>query len=94
MAATGAQIRSILLGVMVFKTVPMPKKATTNQIPIFEMDCSCGKISSAFDNTIVRIKSKTKIFMTATNRILGGYLPGYFPPMEAAPHGSPAAKHP
>jgi hypothetical protein len=92
--ATGAQIRSILLGVIVFKTVPILKKATTNHIPILENGNSCGKIKSALDNTITAIKHNTSRLMTATTLIFGGYFPGYLPPKDASPQGTPAAKHP
>lgn len=91
---TGAQMRSILLGVIVFKTVPMPKNTITIHIPMFEIDFSCGKSKSACDKTIAAIKLNMIIFMIATTLILGGYFPGYFPPIDAAPHGIPAAKHP
>lgn len=36
MKATGAQIRSILLGVIEFMTDPSSKKTTTNKIAMFE----------------------------------------------------------
>ncbi|WP_448376303.1 hypothetical protein [Fervidobacterium sp.] len=36
---------------------------------------------------------RTNIFITATLRIFGGYLPGNFPPIDAAPQGRPAARH-
>jgi hypothetical protein len=92
--ATGAHMRSILLGVIVFITVPIEKNTTMNQIPIFETDFRCGKSKLALDNTIVAIKHKSIILIIATTLIFGGYLPGYFPPIDASPHGTPAAKHP
>ena len=91
---TGAQIRSILLGVIVFKTVPTLKNATTNQIPILENGISCGRIKSALDKTITAIIHNTIRLMIATNLIFGGYFPGYLPPKDASPQGTPAAKHP
>ncbi len=92
--ATGAQMRSILLGVIVFKIVPIPKNTTTNQIPMFEIDFNWGSIKSARDITIAETNARIIIFMIATTLILGGYIPGNFPPIEAAPQGIPAAKHP
>lgn len=92
--ATGAQIRSILLGVIVFKTAPTLKNATTNQIPILENGTSCGRSKSALDNTITAIKHNTTRLMIATTLIFGGYFPGYLPPKDASPQGIPAAKHP
>lgn len=92
--ATGAQMRSILLGVIVFMIVARPKKATANQIPTCEIDFNCGKSKSALDNTSNARKAKMAMLIMATNLILGGYFPGYFPPIDAAPHGTPAAKHP
>jgi len=93
MAATGAQIRSILLGVIVFKTVPSAEKTTTNQMATFEMENKWGKTISALTRTIKVISAKTKIFTKATTLIFGGYFPGNFPPIDAAPQGIPAAKH-
>lgn len=86
-------MRSILLGVMAFIIVPKNRKATTNQIPMFEIVFNCGNSKSARDKTSTAIKHNTIILNMATTLIFGGYLPGYFPPMEAAPHGAPAAKH-
>ncbi len=94
MAATGAQIRSILLGVIVFIIVPNIKKTDTTQIPISDIDFNWEKHNSASDSTSIDINANTIIFKTATIRNFGGYLPGYFPPIEAAPQGTPAAKHP
>ncbi len=92
--ATGAQMRSILLGVIVFKTVPMPKNATTIQLPILEIGFICGRSKSALDNIIAAIRHNIIILMIATILILGGYFPGYLPPIDASPQGIPAAKHP
>lgn len=87
-------MRSILLGVIVFKTVPKALKPTTNQIPVLEIELSSEKNKSALDKTIAAIKHSITILMIATTRIFGGYLPGYLPPIDAAPQGNPAAKHP
>lgn len=92
--ATGAQMRSILLGVIVFKTVPMQKNATTTQIPTLENGFSPGRSKPALDNTIVAIRHNIILLMIATILILGGYFPGYLPPIDASPQGIPAAKHP
>lgn len=54
--ATGAQILSILLGVIVFNTVPIPVYITTNHIAIFEYGNSCENNISALINTIKAIK--------------------------------------
>ncbi len=94
MAATGAQIRSILLGVIVFITVPIKKNTVITQIPILDIDFNWEKYNSASDNTSIEINANTIIFKIATILNFGGYLPGYFPPIEASPHGTPAAKHP
>ena len=59
---------------------------------ILEKEYSCGKIISALVKTIEVIKDTTKIFTKATTLIFGGYFPGNFPPIEAAPQGIPAAK--
>ncbi len=87
-------MRSILLGVMAFITVPMAKNTTITQIPILEMVFNWGNIKLASDNTTAAIKARTSIFKTAKTLILGGYFPGYRPPIDAFPHGTPAAKHP
>jgi hypothetical protein len=92
--ATGAQIRSILLGVMIFITVPRAKNTTTNQTAIPENDSRAGKYMPAADKTTIAKNDSTSAFTTATNRIFGGYFPGNFPPMEAAPQGTPAASSP
>lgn len=85
-------MRSILLGVMVFITVLTAKKATTNQIPTREIDKSSLKKKPLRASTSDSIKPRTSIFTKATTLIFGGYLPGYFPPMDAFPHGAPNAK--
>jgi len=63
-------------------------------MPILENSLSCGSINPARDNTITAITPNIMMFMIATILILGGYFPGYFPPIEASPQGIPAAKHP
>lgn len=70
------------------------KNATMTQIPILDIDSSCGRNKPALDDTIAMINPNTIIFMIATIRIFGGYFPGYLPPIEASPQGNPAAKHP
>ena len=92
MSATGAQIRSILLGVMVFKMVLNTKNATTPQMAFCAKGVISVKNKFAFAATIDAIKLKIRIFIKATTLILGGYLPEYLPPIEAAPHGKPAIK--
>ena len=91
--ATGTQILSILLGVIVFITVPIAKNATTTHIAGFENDIICIKSRLALDKPINAINNNIRIFSTATTLILGGYLPGNFPPIDAAPQGIPAARH-
>ena len=91
--ATGAQILSILLGVIVFITVPIAKNATTTHIAGFENDIIGVKSRLALDKPIIEINNNIRIFITATTLITGGYLPGNFPPIDAAPHGKPAARH-
>lgn len=91
MPATGAQILSTLLGVIVFIKVPMAKNTTTTHIAMFENEIISGKSKLAFDKTIASINSSMNMLIIATNFILGGYFPGNFPPIEAAPQGIPAA---
>ncbi len=64
-----------------------------NQMAILEIPVSCGSINPARDTTITAIPTNIKMFMIAAILILGGYFPGYFPPIEASPQGTPAAKH-
>ena len=92
--ATGAQMRSILLGEIVFNTVPMKQNITTNHMAILENGCRCGNSKSALANTINAMKDNMIMFMIATILILGGYFPGNFPPIDAVPQGTPAARHP
>ena len=91
-AATGAQMRSILLGVIVFIIVPIPENATTNQIPVAETGNNRGNTNPALDNTIIARTDNINRFTMATILIFGGYLPGNFPPIEAEPHGIPIAR--
>ncbi|MFP4400352.1 MAG: hypothetical protein ACLFPQ_00570 [Candidatus Woesearchaeota archaeon] len=91
-AETGAHIRSILLGVVTFISVPIPKKIITNHIPIFENKKYCGKINSVLIKTIKVIKININILTRATTLIIGGYFPGNLPPIDAEPQGKPAAK--
>ncbi len=84
-------MRSILLGVIVFIIVPKLKNTTTNHTPILEKGISFGKSKSALDSTIVAIKASIIMLIIATILIFGGYLPGYFPPIDAEPHGMPTA---
>jgi hypothetical protein len=93
MNATGAQIRSILLGVMVFIIVPAKKNTTTIQIAILENGKIIGICILAQDRTIMAKKANMNIFINAINLIFGGYFPGNFPPIEALPQGSPNARH-
>lgn len=89
----GAHIRlSILLGVMMFKIADMIEKPTTNQMAHVDTVFSCGRIMSAFARTIITGMLSISIFRKLTILILGGYLPGYFPPMDAAPHGNPRVR--
>jgi len=46
----------------------------------------------ALDKTIIPINNNIRIFINATALILGGYLPGNFPPIDAAPQCKPAAR--
>lgn len=64
-----------------------------NQMAILEIPASCGSINPARDNTITAITPNIRMFIIAIFLILGGYLPGYLPPIEASPQGTPAAKH-
>ncbi len=90
---TGAQILSILLGVIEFITVPITKKATRNHIAIFEKENKLGKAKVDLDNIIIIKKTNKKEFKIATSLIFTGYLPLNFPPIDAAPQGRPAARH-
>ncbi len=63
-------------------------------MPVLEISMSCGSINPARDNTIAAITTNIRMFKIATILILGGYFPGYFPPIEASPQGTPAARHP
>lgn len=89
---TGAQIRSILLGVIEFITVEMRKNAVTTHIPIPEIDFRLSKSNPDSARIIAMKNKRIKALIIAMNRILGGYLPGYFPPIDAFPQGTPAAK--
>ncbi len=92
MKATGAHTLSILLGVIVLSIVLAKKNTTTAQMAILEKAIILKKNSFALDKIITAVNAKMKILNTATTLILGGYSPGYFPPMDAAPHGMPAAR--
>ncbi len=63
-------------------------------MPILEISLSCGSINPTRDITISAITPNIIMFMIATTLILGGYFPGYFPPIEASPQGIPACKSP
>ena len=76
---------------MAFIIVPKQKNPTTNQIAVSEKPRIPLKAKPALLKTIAAVNKITKILTKATKRICGGYLPGYFPPKEAAPHGKPAA---
>lgn len=89
---TGAQIRSILLGVIEFITVETRKNIETTQIPIPEIDFRLSKPNPDSARIIAMKNKRIMALIIATTRILDGYLPGYFPPMEAFPQGIPAAK--
>lgn len=90
--ATGAQMRSILLGVIEFIIVPKTKNTTTIQIAFPEIAFSWGNIKLASDKTTAAIKARMIIFKMATALIFGGYFPGYLPPIDARPQGAPAAR--
>ena len=94
MTATGIHIRSIRLFVMVFSITEIKPKTTTAQIAYCEKDNNCGNNNSDLTSTIIASKLSTTIFTNATILIFGGYFPGYFPPIEAAPQGRPMARHP
>lgn len=73
-------------------TDPTSNNTTTNQIALFEKGNHSEKSSPAFDKTMMARNINMTMFTKATILIFGGYLPGYFPPIEAAPQGIPAAR--
>jgi|GEM_PF-3928902 len=87
------QIRSILLFVIVFIIAPENEKATTIQINFLEIEEKPTKTNPTRDNRIMVRSIRTDIFITAATHIFGGYLPGNFPPVDAAPQERPAARH-
>jgi hypothetical protein len=90
---TGAQIfLSILLGVMIFKITESAENPTTKYTATSANDLNCVNNSPAFVRTITAIKLKTRLLIRLTILIFGGYFPGYFPPIDASPHGIPAVK--
>lgn len=91
--ATGAHILSILLGVIVFITVPPKKNTTRNHIATLENLNIPGKAKPDLDKIIMAKNANINAFNTAINLIFNGYLPGNLPPIDAAPQGSPQARH-
>jgi hypothetical protein len=59
-------MRSILLGVIVFNSVPMAEKATTNQMALSEKTNSFGKYIPDLLNTITVNPKITSAFTKAT----------------------------
>jgi len=70
----------------------MAENTTTNHTACFDITKSCGSINPALVKTIKVRKHNIAMFTTATTLIFGGYFPGNFPPMEAAPQGIPMAR--
>jgi len=91
-AATGAQIRSILLGVIVLSIVPAVQNNTTTQIRILDSSIKFVNIKPDRVKTIRENTNITKTLTPAIILIFFGYTPGNFPPIEADPQGMPTIR--